>query len=255
MAGDATSVTHPRHARPELLATRPTSYGVGTSPRLLGPATWTYYYLYVVMDVFSRYVVGWMVAHAEQAVLAEQLLAATTAKQLIKPGQLTVRRPRQLDELQPIAFLLADLGVTKTHSLRVSQRQPLFRGQFKTLKYRPGFPDRFGSLQDARSFCQQFFTWYNRRHRHAGIAMMTPEAVHSRAPFHQARAQVLAAATPSTPGSACTGRPHPNPCPPRPWINRRSRPAGDSVNNSAWRLRIVDRLVGQRPGPVSGAGV
>jgi putative transposase len=191
--------------------------------KLLGPATWTYYYLYVVMDVFSRYVVGWTVAHAEQAALAERLLAATTAKQLIKPGQLTVHADRGSSmSSKPVAFLLADLGITKTHSRpHVSNDNPYSESQFKTLKYRPGFPDRFGSLQDARSFCQQFFTWYNRQHRHAGIAMMTPEAVHHghAAQLHRARAQVLAAAYAAHPERFVHRPPAPKPLPTAVWIN------------------------------------
>jgi putative transposase len=216
-------LTHPRHARPELLATRPNELWSWDITKLLGPATWTYYYLYVVMDVFSRYVVGWTVAHAEQAALAERLLAATCAKQLIKPGQLSVHADRGSSmSSKPVAFLLADLGVTKTHSRpHVSNDNPYSESQFKTLKYRPGFPDRFGSIQDARSFCQQFFTWYNRQHRHAGIAMMTPEAVHHghAAQLHQARAQVLAAAYAAHPERFVHRPPAPKPLPTAVWIN------------------------------------
>jgi putative transposase len=216
-------LVHPRNQRPELLATRPRQLWSWDITRLLGPATWTYYYLYVVMDVFSRYVVGWMVAHAEQAVLAERLLAETTAKELIKPGQLTVHADRGSSmSSKPVAFLLADLGVTKTHSRpHVSNDNPYSESQFKTLKYRPGFPDRFGSLQDARSFCQQFFIWYNRQHRHAGIAMMTPEAVHHgrAAQLHRARAQVLAAAYAAHPERFVHRPPAPKPLPTAVWIN------------------------------------
>ena len=175
------------------------------------------------MDVFSRYVVGWMVAHAEQAALAERLLAATCAKQQILPGTLTVHADRGSSMTsKPVAFLLADLGVTKTHSRpHVSNDNPYSESQFKTLKYRPGFPDRFGSLQDARSCCQQFFTWYNRQHRHAGIAMMTPEAVHHgrAAQLHRARAQVLAAAYAAHPERFVHRPPAPKPLPTAVWIN------------------------------------
>jgi putative transposase len=151
-------LTHPRRARPELLATRPNELWSWDITKLLGPATWTYFYLYVILDVFSRYVVGWMVAHAEQAVLAERLLAETTAKQQITPGTLTVHADRGSSMTsKPVAFLLADLGITKTHSRpHVSNDNPYSESQFKTLKYRPGFPNRFGSIQDARAFCQLF---------------------------------------------------------------------------------------------------
>jgi putative transposase len=216
-------LTHPRPARPELLATRPNELWSWDITKLLGPASWTYYYLYVILDIFSRYVVGWMVAHAEQAALAERLLAATTTKQQILPGALTVHADRGTSMTsKPVAFLLADLGVTKTHSRpHVSNDNPYSESQFKTLKYRPGFPDRFGSIQDARGFCQQFFAWYNREHRHAGIAMMTPEAVHygHADKLHQARAEVLAAAYAAHPERFVRRPPAPKPLPTAVWIN------------------------------------
>jgi putative transposase len=216
-------LTHPRHARPELLATQPNELWSWDITRLLGPATWTYYYLYVILDVFSRYVVGWTVAHAEQAALAERLLAETTAKQQILPGTLTVHADRGSSMTsKPVAFLLADLGVTKTHSRpHVSNDNPYSESQFKTLKYRPGFPDRFGSIHDARAFCQQFFGWYNREHRHSGIAMMTPEAIHygHAVQLHQARARVLATAYAAHPERFVRRPPAPKPLPTAVWIN------------------------------------
>ena len=216
-------LTHPRHARPELLATRPNELWSWDITRLLGPATWTSYYLYVVMDVFSRYVVGWMVAHAEQAALAERLLAATCAKQQILPHTLTVHADRGSSMTsKPVAFLLADLGGHKTHSRpHVSNDNPYSESQFKTLKYRPGFPDRFGSIHDARAFLKQFFGWYNTAHRHSGIAMMTPEAVHHghAAQLHQARARVLAAAYAAHPERFVHRPPAPRPLPTAVWIN------------------------------------
>jgi putative transposase len=216
-------LTHPRHARPELLATQPNELWSWDITRLLGPATWTYYYLYVILDIFSRYVVGWTVAHAEQAALAERLLAATCAKQQILPGTLTVHADRGSSMTsKPVAFLLADLGVTKTHARpHVSNDNPYSESQFKTLKYRPGFPDRFGSIHDARAFCQQFFGWYNAGHRHSGIAMMTPEAVHygHAAQLHQARARVLATAYAVHPERFVRRPPAPRPLPTAVWIN------------------------------------
>jgi len=216
-------LTHPRHARPELLATQPNELWSWDITKLLGPATWTYYYLYVILDVFSRYVVGWTVAHAEQAALAERLLAATCAKQQITSGQLTVHADRGSSMTsKPVAFLLADLGVTKTHSRpHVSNDNPYSESQFKTLKYRPGFPARFGSIHDARTFCQQFFGWYNREHRHSGIAMMTPQAIHygHAAQLHQARAQVLVAAYAAHPERFVRRPPVPRPMSTAVWIN------------------------------------
>jgi putative transposase len=216
-------LTHPRHARPELLATRPNELWSWDITKLLGPATWTYYYLYVILDVFSRYVVGWTAASAESATLAERLLAATVAKQQITPGTLTVHADRGASMTsKPVAFLLADLGVTKTHSRpHVSNDNPYSEAQFKTLKYRPGFPARFGSIQDARAFCQQFFAWYNAEHRHAGIAMMTPEAVHygHADRLHQARAEVLTAAYAAHPERFVRKPPIPPSLPTAVWIN------------------------------------
>jgi transposase InsO family protein len=179
------------------------------------------------LDVFSRSVVGWMVAHAEQAALAERLLAATCATQQILPGTLTVHADRGSSMTsKPVAFLLADLGVTKTHSRpHVSNDNPYSESQFKTLKYRPGFPARFGSIQDARAFLKQFVTWYNRGHRHAGIAMMTPRRSTTATPSNSTRPALRCwpPPMPPTPNASCTSRPHPSPCPPRCGSTRPSR--------------------------------
>ncbi len=216
-------LVHPRHQRPELLAERSNQLWSWDITKLLGPATWTYFYLYVILDVFSRYAVGWMVAERESAVLAERLLAETVAKQQIPRDQLTVHADRGSSMTsKPVALLLADLGVTKTHSRpHVSNDNCYSEAQFKTLKYRPGFPDRFGSIHDARAFCQRFFGWYNQVHRHSGIAMMTPEAVHyGHAPrLHQARAHVLTAAYAAHPERFVRKPPAPRPLPTAVWIN------------------------------------
>jgi putative transposase len=166
--------------KPELLATGPNQVWSWDITKLLGPEKWTYFYLYVIMDVFSRYIVGWMIAPRESAALAEQLIAQTCLRENIKPGQLTIHADRgSAMTSKPVALLLADLGVTKTHSRpHVSNDNPYSEAQFKTLKYRPDFPGRFGSIQDARGFCRRFLAWYNQQHRHSGIAMMTPESVH-----------------------------------------------------------------------------
>ena len=168
------------YQKPELLATGPNQLWSWDITKLRGPEKWTYYYLYVIMDVFSRYVVGWMIAPRESASLAEEFIAQTCRKQGIEPGQLTIHADRgSAMTSKSVAFLLADMGVTKTHSRpHVSNDNPYSEAQFKTLKYRPNFPDRFGSIQDARAFCQIFFAWYNQEHHHSGIAMMTPENVH-----------------------------------------------------------------------------
>ena len=173
-------LTHPVYQKPELLATAPNQLWSWDITKLKGPAKWTYFYLYVILDVFSRYVVGWMVAPRETAELAKRLIADTCDKQNIQPGQLTVHADRGASMTsKPVAFLLADLSVTKSHSRPyVSDDNPYSESHFRTMKYRPDFPDRFGCIQDSRAFCQTFFTWYNQEHRHSGIELLTPAAVH-----------------------------------------------------------------------------
>jgi putative transposase len=189
--------------------------------KLHGPAKWTYYYLYVILDIYSRYVVGWMVAEQESAALAEQLLADTIAKQGIDRNELTIHADNGASMAsKPVAFLLADLGVTKSHSRpHTSNDNPYSEAAFKTLKYRPEFPDRFGSIEDARVFCRRFFTWYNGEHYHSGIAWHHPIDVHYGhvGRVHAARADALAAACQRNPGS-CTSTP--NALPEAAWINK-----------------------------------
>ena len=171
---------HPRYAAPELLARRPNELWSWDITKLLGPAKWTYFYLYVMLDVFSRYVVGWMVAHRESATLAERFIHETCGRQGIDRGPLTIHADRgPAMTSKPVALLLADLGVTKTHSRpHVSNDNPFSEAQFKTLKYRPAFPDRFGSIQDARAHGHVFFSWYNTEHHHSGLGLLTPHDVH-----------------------------------------------------------------------------
>jgi putative transposase len=171
---------HPAYAKPELLATRPNQLWSWDIPKLLGPATWTYFYLYVILDGFSRYVVGWMVAEREAAARAEALIAETCANQHIRRDQLTLHADRGSSmRSKPVALLLSDLGVTKTHSRPyTSNDNPYSEAQFKTLKYRPGFPERLGSLADARTWAQPFFHWYNHEHYPTGLNLMTPAMVH-----------------------------------------------------------------------------
>ncbi len=173
-------VSHPAYAKPELLATAPNQLWSWDITKLLGPAKWTYFYLYVILDVFSRYVVGWMVAEREAASLAEALIAETCAKHHIRRDQLTLHADRGSSmRSKPVALLLSDLGVTKTHSRPyTSNDNPFSEAQFKTLKYRPDFPERFGSLADARTWAQPFFHWYNHEHYHTGLNLMTPAMVH-----------------------------------------------------------------------------
>ncbi len=168
------------YPKPELLATEPNQVWSWDITKLKGPVKWTYYYLYVIMDIFSRYVVGWMIAQRELGALAKRLIEDTCEKQQIETDQLTLHSDRGPSmKSKPVALLLSDLGVTKSlNRPYVSNDNPYSEAQFKTLKYCPQFPGRFGSIQDARSFCQQFFSWYNKEHRHSGIGLMTPEQVH-----------------------------------------------------------------------------
>src|SRR6202163_2273727 len=179
-------LTHPTYQKPELLATAPNQLWSWDITKWLGPAKWTSFYLYVILDVFSRYVTGWMVAHRESAELAKRLIAESCAKQNIAPAQLTLHADRGSSmSSKPVAFLLADLGVTKTHSRpHVSDDNPFSEAHFRTMKYRPEYPDRFGSIQDARRFCQVFFPWYHHQHHHSARQLLTPATVHYRKTAH-----------------------------------------------------------------------
>jgi len=172
---------HPVYTRPELLAEAPNQVWSWDITKLYGPSKYTYFYLYVILDIFSRAVVGWHIAYRETAELAEAFIAETTAAHAIPPGQLTVHADRGAPmTAKVVAQLLADLGVAKSHSRpHVSNDNPYSESHFKTLKYRPDFPKRFGSIEDARAFGQGFFTWYNTEHRHSGIGGYTPQMVHT----------------------------------------------------------------------------
>jgi putative transposase len=169
-----------QYAKPELLATAPNQLWSWDITRLKGPVKWSYFHLYTILDVFSRYAVGWLLAHRESAVLAERLIDYTIKKQGIPKGQLTIHADRGSSMTsRTVELLMADLGITKTHSRpHVSNDNPFSESQFKTLKYHPTFPDRFGTLEEARAFCRTFFPWYNTEHRHLGLGLLTPETVH-----------------------------------------------------------------------------
>jgi putative transposase len=216
-------LVHPSYTKPELLAERPNELWSWDITKLLGPAKWTYFYLYVILDVFSRYVVGWTIQYQESARIAEQLIAQAIAQQDIAPGQLTLHADRGPSmRSKPVAFLLADLGVTKTHSRPyTSTDNPYSEAQFKTLKYRPDFPDHFDCILHARSFGRPFFNWYNHEHCHSGIGLMTPATVHyGRAEaVREDRARVLAAAYAAHPERFVRGVPTPPQLPTAAWIN------------------------------------
>jgi putative transposase len=260
---------HPNYKAPELLATAPNQLWSWDITKLLGPQKWTYFYLYVILDVYSRYVVGWMLAHRETAVLAERLIRETCERQGIQPDQLTIHADRGTSmKSKPVALLLADLGVTKSHSRpHVSNDNPFSESQFKTMKYRPDFPDRFGSLEHGRSFCGDFFPWYNTEHHHAGLGLFTPHDVHYglAAAKREQRARVLAEAFARHPERFPNGPPSPRPLPTAVWINPPKVPAvaeevanpmtleSDAAAIGAVRASCDADLEHERPGILSGS--
>ena len=217
-------LTHPPYARPELLAERPNELWSWDISKLKGPAKWTCFHLYVILDVFSRYCVGWTVQQRESAELAKALIGQAVEQQQIERGQLTVHADRgPAMRSKPVAFLLADLGVLKTHSRPyTSTDNPYSEAHFKTLKYRPEFPHRFDSIEQARAFCRTFFDWYNHQHRHSGIGLMTPATVHhgQAEQTHAARGSVLDAAYAATPERFVRRPPRPPALPTAAWINK-----------------------------------
>jgi transposase InsO family protein len=214
---------HPIYQKPELLATAPNQVWSWDITKLRGPAKWTYFYLYVILDIFSRYVVGWMLADAESTTLAKRLIDETCSKQGIVPGQLTIHADRGSSmKSHGVAMLLASLGITKTHSRpHVSNDNPYSEAHFKTLKYCPTFPEHFGSYQDGLGFCHPFFRYYNHEHRHSGIGLMTPYAVHyGLAPqITAARQGTLLAAYARHPERFVRKVPQPPIVPEAAWIN------------------------------------
>ena len=213
----------PVYSKPELLAEAPNQVWSWDITKLRGPVKWSYFYLYVVLDIYSRYVVGWMIALQEAAHLAQDLVEETYRKQGIQPGQLTLHADRGNPMTsKTLAFLLADLGVTKSHSRPyVSNDNPFSESQFKTMKYRPNYPDRFGSLLEARAWGRDFFSWYNHCHHHNGIALLTPAVVHCGRATEvlQARQATLQAAYQQHPERFVRGLPQPEPLPKAAWIN------------------------------------
>ncbi len=214
---------HPEYKKPELLATGPNQVWSWDITKILGPRKWTYYNLYVILDIFSRYVVGWLLAERESAYLAKRLIQETVRKEGVDPQRVTIhsdRGPSMGSKL--VAQLLADLGLTKTHSRpHVSNDNPYSEAQFKTMKYRPEFPERFGGLEDGLEFCRVFFRWYNHEHRHSGIGLMTPAAVHfgEANEIQKHREKVLLEAYRCHPERFVSKRPTPPKLPEAVWIN------------------------------------
>jgi len=215
--------THPAHKKPELIATAPNEVWSWDITKLLGPVKWTYYYLYVVIDIYSRYVPGWMLARAEDHRLAKALLGEAIERQGIGRDQLTIHSDRGGPMIaKPVAHLLADLGVTKSHSRpHVSNDNPYSESQFRTLKYRPDFPRRFGAFEDAHAHSGRFFDWYNNDHRHSGIGYHTPADLHyGRAEaIRVQRGSVLDAAYATHPERFVAKPPTPPQLPEIAWIN------------------------------------
>jgi len=215
---------HPAYTAPELLATKPNQLWSWDITKLKGLTTWTYFYLYVILDVFSRCIVGWMVMARESAELAEEFIAQTCQQEAIGPHQLTLHADNGSSMTsKTVAQLLMDLGVIKTHSRpHVSNDNPYSEAQFKTTKYRPDYPERFGSLEDARQWTRQFVQWYNYDHRHSGIGLLPPMVVHrgQASAVTAARQEVLQVAYAAHPERFVRGLPCPPRVPEAVWINR-----------------------------------
>ena len=216
-------LTHPAYVKPELLAIAPNQVWSWDITKLKGPAKWTCFHLYVILDIFSRHVVGWLIAERECADLAEQLIADSVSRHAVERGVLTLHADRGAAmRSKPVAALLVDLDIAKSHSRpHVSDDNPYSESQFKTMKYRPDFPARFGCIEDARAHCQAFFTWYNTQHRHSGIGYMTPQAVHygQAKALRDARQTALDAAFRISPMRFKGRRPQPHALPSAAWIN------------------------------------
>jgi len=214
---------HPRYAKPELVATAPKQVWSWDITKLKGPAKLVYFYLYVIVDIFSRYVVGWMIAEAENAGLAERLIEESCSKQGIAPEQLTLHADRGSPMIsKTVAQLLAELGIDKSHGRpHVSNDNPFSEALFKTAKYRPAVPDRFVDFAHARQVFRGIFGWYNNHHHHSGIVYLTPSVVH-----HGRAHEVLArrhrarmAAYLAHPDRFVNGPPQRESLPPAVWIN------------------------------------
>lgn len=215
---------HPEYTRPELLATGPNQLWSWDITKLKGPHKWTYYYLYLLLDVYSRKEVGWLLADRESATLAVELIRQSCRREGVKRGDLTVHADRGSSmRSKPVAFLLADLGVTKTHSRPyTSSDNPYSEAQFKTLKYQPEFPERFGSIEDARGFLRHYFDWYNNVHRHSGIGLVTPAQRHDGTDrvVYGERKEVMATFYQQHPERFVRGLPSPPELPGEVWINK-----------------------------------
>jgi putative transposase len=235
---------HPQYKKPELLATAPNQVWSWDITKLKGPVKWSYFYLYVIIDIFSRHVVGWTVASRETAQLARTLIKETCKRQQIDKEQLLIHSDNGSPMTSKVvALLFSDLGVTKSLSRpHVSNDNPFSESHFKTLKYAPTFPERFGSIQDARSFCEKFFDWYNNEHYHSAIALMTPAAVHygTAQQCNLQRQLVLSKAFSEHPERFVAGHPEVAELPTEVWINQPSKDdTTDSTTKDATKTSSV----------------
>lgn len=226
---------HPCYLKPELLATGPDEIWTWDITKLRGPQKGIWFHLYVIMDIYSRQVMGWMVAPTESARLAKRLIAETIRKHKVDPIKLTVHADRGSSmKSKAVVELLNDLGVFRSHSRpHVPDDNPYSESQFRTLKYAPSFPARFGSIQDARTFCSTFFNWYNNDHHHSGIGYLTPAVVHAgkAASVRENRSQTLQSAYAAHPNRFVRGIPQPPPLPVATWINPPAAPTEASLTN------------------------
>jgi putative transposase len=222
---------HPRYSKPELLAQGPNQVWTWDITELRGPVKYQRYYLYVILDLYSRYVVAWMVAEVQSYELAKELINQAIEREQIAPDQLTIHSDRGATMMaKPLGFMLADLGILKSHSRpRCCNDNPFVESHFRTLKYRPAFPDRFGSISDARQFCRTFFDWYHHQHRHSGLGWMSPQSVHhgEAQTMRQQRQEVLDAAYAKKPERFVGKPPQAPKVPSKVWINP---PSIDEVN-------------------------
>jgi transposase InsO family protein len=224
---------HPVYQKPELPATSPNQVWSWDITKLMGPAKWTYFYLYVIIDIFSRRVVGWRIADTENAILFKELFHDVVARNDVTPGQLTLHADRGAPtKAKATALMLTDLGVAKSHSRpHTSNDNPFSEAHFKTLKYQPEFPKRFETIQQAEDFCRRFFDWYNQDHHHAGIGLMTPDQVHygQADAVHAARQAALDNAFRQNPERFVAKKPEPPPKPNAVWINPPDKPENFQV--------------------------
>lgn len=239
-------INRPNYRKPELLATAPNQVWSWDITKLKGPEKWTYYYLYVILDIYSRYVVGWLVASRESADFAKQLIEQTCDRQQVRNANLIIHSDRGTSMMsKAVSQLYADLGITKSvNRPHVSNDNPFSESQFKTLKYQPSFPKRFGSQEDARGFCREFFDWYNNEHYHSGIALMTPATVHYglAEACNEQRQRVLKAAFQQHPERFVRGLPRTIPLPEAVWINPPIVKNKDDFASTALSISIISSV-------------